>query len=92
MKHMFGVESIVHGYHEYQDVWDAPVHEVLSCKREVGNVYDTYAVAIKKNGEIVGHCLRKTSAICSIFIRLVAKSHAKWQAGDDIHQICHREA
>ena len=67
MEHTFSVESVVCGYHEYQDVWDAPVHEVLSCEREVGNVYDTFAVTVKDD-EIVGHCPRKISAIC-IFIR-----------------------
>ena len=69
MEHTFSVESIVCGYHEYQDVWDTPVHEVLSSETEVGNVYDTFAVAIKKDDETVGHCPRKISAICSIFIR-----------------------
>ena len=64
MEHMFRVMLMVRGYHKYQDVWDALVHEVLSCKREVGNVYDTFAVAIKKDSEIVGHCPRKISAIC----------------------------
>ena len=68
MEHMFSVESMVRGHHKYQDVWDAPVHEVLCCKREVGNVY-TFAVAFKKDGEIVGNYPRKISAICSIFIR-----------------------
>ena len=33
------------------------------------NVYDTFAVAVKKDDEFVGHCPRKISAICSIFIR-----------------------
>ena len=35
----------------------------------MGNVYDTFEVAVKKDDEIVGHCPRKLSAICSIFIR-----------------------
>ena len=47
--------------------------QVLICEREVGNCYDTHAVAIKKNIEgdrkTVGHIPRKISAICSIFIR-----------------------
>ena len=47
MEHTFSVESVVCGYHEYQDVLDVPVHEVLNCKREVGNVYDTFVVAVK---------------------------------------------
>ena len=52
-----------------KSVWDAPIGETLLCQREVGNVYDTFAVAIKKDGEVVGHCPRKISALCSIFIR-----------------------
>ena len=64
MEHTFSVESTVSGYHEYQYVWDAPVHEVLSCKREVGNVYNTFVVAVKKDDKIVGHCPRNISAIC----------------------------
>jgi len=36
----------------------------------VGNVHDTLAVAVLKNGSgIVGHCPRKTSDLCSILIR-----------------------
>ena len=71
------MESMVCAYPEFQDVWDAPVLEVLSWEREVGNVYDTLTVAVKKIGEIVGHCSRKISAICSIFVRRGGKSHAK---------------
>lgn len=67
--HMFSVESMVRGYHEYQSVWDAPIGETLLCEREVGNIHDTFAVAIKKDGEVVGHCPRRISAVCSIFIR-----------------------
>ena len=70
----FSVESMIHGYHKYKSIWDNPsIGESLICKREVGNCYDTHAVAIKKNieGDIktVGHIPRKISAICSIFIR-----------------------
>ena len=38
MEHVFSIEVIIHGYHEYQDVWDAP----LLCEREVSNAYDTF--------------------------------------------------
>ena len=51
----FSVESMIHGYHKYKSIWDNPsVSESLICEREVGNCYDTHAVAIKKNieGEI----------------------------------------
>ena len=51
MEHMFSMEAMVRGYHEYQSVWDAPIGEMLLCEREVGSVHDTFAVAIKKDGE-----------------------------------------
>ena len=61
VEHMFSVEVMVCGYHEYQSVWDAPIGEML-CD-------DTFVVAIKKDGKVIGHCLRKISALCSMFIR-----------------------
>ena len=45
-KHVFS------GYHKYQKAWDAPI---LSCERGVGNIHDTFAVAIAKDGE-ESHC------------------------------------
>lgn len=69
VEHVFSVEAMVRGYHEYQSVWDAPIGETLLCEREVGNIHNTFAVAIKKDGEVVGHCPRKISAVCSVFIR-----------------------
>ena len=39
------------------------------AKWKLGNVHDTFAVSVKKDGIIVGHCPRKISSICSIFIR-----------------------
>ena len=36
--HTFSMELMVHGYHEYNLVWDNPfIGEDLLCKREVGN-------------------------------------------------------
>ena len=44
----FSVESMICGYHKYKKkYWDNPsVSESLICEREVGNCYDTHAVAI----------------------------------------------
>ena len=61
-EHVFSVEVMVRGY-QYQNVWAAPIGEMLICEREVGNIHDTFVVAIKKDGE------RKISVLCSIFIR-----------------------
>ena len=74
MMHAFVVSSVVRGYHEYKDIWSAPIDGVeLPCKREPGNPRDTSAVAVierNPSGELtLGHVPRLISAICSIFIR-----------------------
>ena len=58
------VEAMIHGYHEYQSIWEAEVGENLTCIREPGNVGDPYAVAVTKpeSSTIVGHVPRKMSA------------------------------
>ena len=48
VEHVFSVEAIVRGYHEYQSVWDAPIGEMLRSEREVGNIHNTLAVAIMR--------------------------------------------
>ena len=48
---------MVRGYNEYQNAFDAPIGEILSCEREVGNIHDTFVLAIKKDGE-GSHCCR----------------------------------
>ena len=65
----FSVNSMVRGYHVYQEVWEVRIGEVLPCVREVGNRHDPYAIAVKKDELVVGHLPRKISCICSIFIR-----------------------
>ena len=49
----------------------APIGEILSCEREVGNIHDTFAVAIKKDGKVVarkfeGESFGKSLVICQI--------------------------
>ena len=55
----FTVEAMVRGYHIYKDVWAASLGEELPCQRESGNHADAYAVAVLKDGTIVGHLPRK---------------------------------
>ena len=59
----------VRGYYVYKDLWKAVIDEELECKRETTNSKDRYAVAVFKNGEIVGHLPRMISRVCSLFIR-----------------------
>ena len=42
--------------------------EVLITERELHNMADRYAVAVKKHGETVGHLPRIISRLCSMFI------------------------
>ena len=39
------------------------------CIREPLNANDRYAVALKKDGAVVGHLPQKISRICALFIR-----------------------
>ena len=62
-------DSCIRGYHVYNEIWTAVLGEVLLTQRELHNVTDRYAVAVKKHsGETVGHLPRKISRLCSMFI------------------------
>jgi len=37
--------------------------------REIGNLFDLFAVAVVRGGEIIGHVPRLISAACSLFLR-----------------------
>ena len=59
------VEAMIRGYHENEIVWLKPVsEEKLSCKQEIGNAHNTYAVAVHNiiDGDI-RHVPRKLSAL-----------------------------
>ena len=45
----FSFSSSVRGYHVYKDIWEATEGEVLPCSRELHNLMDPFAVAIKKD-------------------------------------------
>uniref|UniRef100_A0A1X7V7Z0 HIRAN domain-containing protein n=1 Tax=Amphimedon queenslandica TaxID=400682 RepID=A0A1X7V7Z0_AMPQE len=60
--------AMICGYHCYKDIWVPVIGEELQTKRESGNVHDTYAVSVLRNGETVGH-VPKISSVCSLFLR-----------------------
>ena len=63
----FSVKAVVRGYHAYKNTW-ATVHgEELPCERETGNRVDAFAVAVMKEGTVVGHVPRKSPpfALCT---------------------------
>ena len=67
----FVLESVVRGYHVYQTMWEAAICEELPCKAEGGNCSDRFAVAVVKDGIVVGHVPRIFSAACTIFLKRV---------------------
>ena len=62
-------DSVVRSYHVYKDIWEASHGELLNCTRETGNVFDPFAVCMKKCGCTVGHVPRNISSICLLFLR-----------------------
>ena len=64
------VDFCVRGFHVYNDRWTPVLGEVLMCEVENGNTSNTYAVAIKKGGEIIGHVPRTISTACNLFLEL----------------------
>ena len=60
--------SFIRGYHAYKDIW-IPVQEVLILKLEPNNVKDKSAVAIYKEGDVVGHVPYNISSLLCNFLK-----------------------
>ena len=56
------------GYHIYKDTWDTVVGE-FPCKRKDGNRVAPFTVAVVRGDAVIGHVPRKTSSICSLYLR-----------------------
>ena len=63
------MSSCIRGYHVYRKDWNPVIEEMLECEKEITNNQDRYAVAVKRNGTIVGHLPRKIARVCSLFLR-----------------------
>ena len=61
-------DNCIRGYHIYQNIWNAEVDEHFVCEREPLNPSDRYAVAVLKDGVVVGHLPRHLSRILSLFL------------------------
>ena len=70
----FSVEAVVRGYHAYKDIWAAVYDEELPCEREAGNRVDAFAMAIMKDGMVVGHIPKKISSIL-LFVPMSRRIH-----------------
>ena len=45
----------IRGYHVYKAIWIAAIGEQLTCERQPTNPVDRYAVAVTRNGLVIGH-------------------------------------
>ena len=63
------MESIVHSYHIYCDIWEAAVGQMLPCHQEARNLFNPYAVSVTEGGTIIGHVPRAIAAVCNLFLR-----------------------
>ena len=52
---LFVVETMVRGYHVYQENWSATVGEELVCQRELVTFVMLFAVSVIRASEVVGH-------------------------------------
>ena len=97
----FEIEAMVRGYHIYKDVWSAVIDEEFPCKREDGNRFDPFAVAVCNGDIVIGHIPRKISSVCSLYIRRGGEIHCRVtgsrrfsadleQGGLDVPIICAR--
>ena len=58
LRGVYEKESVVRGHHIYKTVWTPVIGEELPVEREEDNQHDQHAVAVVKNGDIVGHMPR----------------------------------
>ena len=60
--------NFIRGYHVYKDTWTPKVNETLDIKHEPGNICDKHAMAVLKNGTIIGHAPQEYSRVMHFFI------------------------
>ena len=58
----------VRGYHVYEDIWEVAVGETVECVLEPGNFHDKNAIAVEKDGRIIGYLPRKVSHVRALFL------------------------
>ena len=49
------LETFIKGHHIYKNIWTPQLDELLEVSTEPDNPVDKFAVAVKKNQNIVGH-------------------------------------
>ena len=63
------MDSVVRGHHIYKRVWTPVMGEKLALKAEDDNSSDARAVAVCKNGDVVGHVPRESAKTVWFFLK-----------------------
>ena len=61
--------SIIRGHHVYNTSWTPYLSEELVLAAEESNLFDRHAVAVLKNGEIVGHMPQELARFSWFFLK-----------------------
>ena len=61
-------KSYVRGFNMYQEIWTPVIGECLECRHEPRNVEDKNAIAVIKDGTVVGHVPRSFSLWMKCFL------------------------
>ncbi len=69
MEEIYTCSSVIRGHHIYKETWTPHIDEELIAGCEEGNVYDRHAVAILKDGEVVGHMPRTIARYSWYFLK-----------------------
>ena len=79
------INSFARGYHAYMDIWDPVIGEILQLEREPSNLKDQKAVAVMRNGEIVGHLPANLSSTAFYFLARSSKSGVAKISGQKVN-------
>ena len=66
---MYEVEGCICGFYVYYAVWMPQIGEQLDCALDRGNSEAPFTVAVKKNGETIGHVLWTILCVFSRFLQ-----------------------
>ena len=62
-------ESVVRGHHVYKVIWTPVIGEELEVRTEDDNDHDQHAVAVVKDGVVIGHMPRLAAEVSWFFLK-----------------------
>ncbi len=60
--------SYIRGFHDYKEICEPTIGEVLPLKKEEANPHDRFAVAVILDGSVVGHLPFNVAPVVSYFL------------------------